>query len=147
MEDFCEVPGLTVQLVSTSEQLEKRTVHSDGLPYAMWHYTVSDVYTNVETGKSATEIAAENERIVRVTDNGDGTLTIIEFKVHNREIYDEDGGLIGQRDGHFTVKKTMYHQGTLSLGGDDVNVESNVPADNVVENGDDFCTVMLEEIG
>jgi hypothetical protein len=37
----------------------------------MWQTNFTDVYTNLETGKSATEVSAEDERILSVTDNGD----------------------------------------------------------------------------
>jgi hypothetical protein len=156
-EDFCEVPGLTVQLEETTETLRKLSVHPGGLPYQMWHHTTTDGYTNLETGKSATELISSNEKTVSVKDNGDGTLTFIRFKVYNAETYGEDGSLIGQRDGHFKVTQRVYHQGTLSNPDDDVEL-GRAQVSEAVENGEavdelgpvagsHFCTVMVEKIG
>jgi hypothetical protein len=159
VKDFCGVHGLTVQLVSTTEEMVKLTVHKDGMPYSMWHHTFTDVYTNAETKKSATELTSDNEKIVNFTDNGDGTATVTEFKVYNSKTYDDDGHRIGQRDGHFTLTKAVYHQGTVSDPNDDVPVHEHDHFVDAVENGkavaeigEDapsgrFCTVMVREIG
>ena len=78
MEDFCEVPGLAVRLEETTDTVYTSTVRR-GLPYRMGYDTSTTVYTNVETGKSATAVGATTERIVKATNNGDGTLTLTEL--------------------------------------------------------------------
>ena len=89
------MPGLAVRLEETTDTLYTWAVRR-GLPYRMAYDTSTTVYTNVETGKSATEVGATTERIVSVTGNGDGTLTFTELQVHNHEMYSEAGSLIGQ---------------------------------------------------
>lgn len=44
----------------------------------MEHATDTNVYTNLATGESVTEVESRNENMLRVTNNGDGTLTFLE---------------------------------------------------------------------
>ena len=62
---------------------------ADRPPYRMEHATDTNVYTNLATGESVTEVESRNENTLRVTNNGDGTLTFLEQGVYRVPMYDE----------------------------------------------------------
>ncbi len=145
IEDFCDVTGLTVRLVSTTEGRVKWAPRGpDRLPYRQAHFTQTDVYTNLATGESATEVSKDNENFLHVTDNGDGTLTNIQSHLFNKKMLDEDGRFIGHRIGRLLIEIVVDHAGTPTDPDDDefvsINIESKV-------KGDNFCTTMLQAIG
>ena len=55
---------------------------------------VTDVVTNLANGNSVTSVATVRDKDQRVTDNGDGTLTILVLTTGNAVIYGEDGKAI-----------------------------------------------------
>ena len=49
----------------------------DGLGYGLEHLRITDVFTNLDNGNAVTGEQAFMSKDLRVTDNGDGTLTIL----------------------------------------------------------------------
>ena len=146
MEDFCDVPGLTVSLVSTAEgEFRFSPRGPDGLPHRMEHMTQTDVYTNVATGESVTVVELRNENVYSVTDNGDGTLTFLQLNVHEQTFYDEDGMQIGHSTGQLRVELVFEHAGTPTDLEDDEFVSIRIF--NAVSHGDDFCETAVAAIG
>jgi hypothetical protein len=54
------------------------------------------VYTNLANDKSFTAVTNAIEKDLRVTDNGDGTLTILVLSTGNAVLYGEDGKAIAR---------------------------------------------------
>lgn len=145
-ENFCDVPGLTVQLDSTTDGRDRYTPRGpDRLPYYMQHATDTNVYTNVATGESVTEVELRNENDVRVTDNRDGTLTYIHKNVHKMAMYNEDDKAIAHRTGQLLVELVFDHNGTPTDPSDDQFVSIRILQS--ATHGDDFCTALVEAIG
>lgn len=142
----CDVPGLKVRLVSTNDGRLRWTPRgSDRLPHLMQHNTTSDVYTNMATGQSVTEVASQRENMLDVTDNGDGTLTFLEQAVYRAAMYNEAGKAIAHRTGRFRIELVFDHAGTPTNLDDDefVSFRFIKPA----RHGDDFCTALVGAIG
>jgi hypothetical protein len=72
-------------------------------PDGLVHYRDSvggtDVWTNVDTGKSYTGKWTSNSRDLKVTDNGDGTLTILVQASGGEQWYDANGKVVLRNPG------------------------------------------------
>ena len=95
VEDFCDVPGLTVQFdgVVDGRFLFNRR-GPDGLAYYMESIRFSSTVTNLESGRTVTGVERTLSKDLKVTDNGDGTLTILVLATGNATLYGEDGKAI-----------------------------------------------------
>jgi hypothetical protein len=82
----------------------------------------TDVWTNTETGRSYTQIWSASTRDLKVTDNGDGTLTILVQGSGGSRWYDGDGKLVLRDPGLIRFEFRVYHNGTPSDPFDDVEV-------------------------
>jgi hypothetical protein len=77
VEDFCDVAGLTVQVDRVFDVRLLANPHGpDGLAYGLEHQTFTEVWTYPANGNAFTVEFGQLSKVLRVTDNGDGTLTI-----------------------------------------------------------------------
>ena len=67
-----------------------------GLAYFLQHGVTKEVLHNPATGKSLTSVATVTEKDMRVTENGDGTLTILVLATGNAVLYGPDGKAIAR---------------------------------------------------
>ena len=98
--DFCGVPGLTVEFATVEDGRVHAVPHGKaGLAYFGAHVTRTETVTNLANGKSVTSFAKFVDKDLRVTDNGDGTLTLLILTTGNAVLYGPDGrSLPGTRD-------------------------------------------------
>jgi hypothetical protein len=82
----------------------------------------TDVWTNSETGRSYTQIWSANTRDLKVTDNGDGTLTILIQASGGSRWYDGDGKLVLRDPGLVRFEVLVDHNGTPSNPFDDEEI-------------------------
>ena len=145
-EDTCDVSDLTVLLESTFVGRVRFTPRGpDRLPYYQEHSRTTNVYTNLATGESMTEVELRNENMLWRRDNGDGTLTSVHQNVHNIKMYDEDGNLIGHRTGRIHIQLVFEHAGTPTDPDDDEFVSIRIVKS--ASHGDDLCTALVPAIG
>ena len=71
----------------------------DQLAYYQEHSTITEVITNVATGEHVTRVERVLDKDLRVTDNGDGTLTVLVLATGNSTVYDESGKAIARNPG------------------------------------------------
>ena len=98
LEDFCDVEGLTVSLdfaMDISVQVVPHGPH--GLDYFLQHGTRTEVLT--ANGVSLHSFSRVTEKDMLVTDNGDGTVTVLILATGNAVLYDEDGKAIARNPG------------------------------------------------
>lgn len=98
LEDFCDVEGLTVSL----DFVMDTRVHvvpkgRDQLEYFLQHGTRTEVLT--ANGHSLRSFSRVTEKDMRVTDNGDGTVTVLILATGNAVLYDESGKAIARNPG------------------------------------------------
>lgn len=142
LEDFCDVPGLDVELVSTAEVTVHAVPHgSDGLIHFHSQTRRTDVFT--ANGASVTGELRVIERDLHVTDNGDGTLTIVNFGTGNIVLYDEAGNVIARDPGQTRVEFLVDHAGTPTDPEDDVFLEFLGVLKESTGRTDDFCTAVV----
>lgn len=140
LEDFCDVPGLTVELAFVLDINVHVVPHGpDGLAYFLSHGTQSDVLTNLANDKSVTAFANVIERDSRVTDNGDGTLTILILATGNAVLYGADGKAIARNPGQIRFEILVDHGGTPADPSDDEFLAFLGIVKDSTGRSDDFC--------
>ena len=128
-----------------SEGRERITTHGpDGLPYATSLETVTRTVTNVATGESVTEIFTLRFAFLKVTDNGDGTSTVISQRPA-RDVYIQDGQVIARGAGLTRFEALFDNGGTRTDPSDDEFLEDQVIKQ--VGNPVDFCATITQAIG
>jgi hypothetical protein len=102
-----------------SGALNGRVVGNGTLRYTVTHHGES-TWTNLATGRAFTFIWNYLDQDLRVTDNGDGTLTIFGHSPGSERTYGPDGKLLDNKSGLFTWLTTIDYGGTLLDPSDDV---------------------------
>lgn len=118
-----------------------RPTGPDGLPRFSSNHHGSATHTNVATGKAFTIKFDYVNSDVRVTDNGDGTLTIL-FQVPGHErYYGPEGQLLFMTAGTIRIEAIVDHRGTPSDPSDDLFISEELVADHLgQQGGSDWCS-------
>jgi hypothetical protein len=144
LEDFCDVPGLTIDGAFTVDGRVHAVPHgSDGLAYFVEHIRSTTVLTNPETGAATTEVATVTQKDQRVTDNGDGTLTILVLGTGNDVVYGPDGKAIARNPGQVRFEILVDDGGTPADPSDDEFLEDLGTVKESTGRTDDFCEAVL----
>jgi hypothetical protein len=144
LNNFCDVQGLTVEDEFVGDFRLRAVPHGrDRLAYFLEHGKVTQVFTNPATDKSVTAVAKFIEKDLRVTDNGDGTLTILVLSTGNGVVYGEDGKAIARNPGQIRFQFIVDHAGTPSDPDDDVFLEDLGVVKDPTGRTDDFCAAVV----
>ena len=144
LNDFCDVPGLSVQLAFVLDISVHAVPHGpDGLVYFLQHGTETDVFTNLANGKSVTGVLNVIEKDKRVTDNGDGTLTILILATGNAVLYGEDGKAIARDPGQIRFEILIDDGGTPADPSDDEFLAFLGVVKDSTGRTDDFCAAAV----
>jgi hypothetical protein len=142
VEQFCG--DLTVRIdTDVRGSFVAKTQGRDGLVYFLEtaHGTVS--YTNLATGKSFTNVFNVVQKDLKVTDNGDGTLTILVLATGSVKNYGPDGNLLFNDPGQIRFEILIDHGGTPTDPADDEFLEDlGIVKGSTGRNdteGRDFC--------
>jgi hypothetical protein len=137
-EDFCGA-GLTVDGTFVVDGSVLAVPHGpDGLQYFLEHLSVTVVYTNRANSKTVTLDVTRVNKDLRVTDNGDGTLTILVLRTGNDVFYGPDGNVIGRDPGQIRLEILVDHSGTPTDPSDDVFLAEELVKGSTGRS-DDFC--------
>jgi hypothetical protein len=150
IEEFCG--DLTVREdVDITGVLLGNAHGRDGLIYfsERLHGTVS--WTNLANGKSFTAVFNQISKDLKVTDNGDGTLTILVMSTGGTRLYGPDDKVVLRDPGQIRFAFLIDHGGTPADPTDDVFLEDlglvkGSTGRNDTE-GRDFCADIHEFIG
>ena len=144
VDDFCDVLGLTVQFDSTVDGRFLGNRHGpDGLAYFSEHLKITNVITNVANGNAVTEEVTVLSKDLRVTDNGDGTLTILVLATGNAVVHGSDGKAIARNPGQVRFEILIDHGGTPSDPFDDEFLEFLGLVKGSTGRTDDFCEAVV----
>lgn len=148
VEDFCDVPGLAVEGHLTADgRFLERLQGADSIFNGMDNTRVVIDWTNLATGQHATEIEPRSTtKDLRITDNGDGTITLIQLLTGGAQLYGDDGQLIAKNDGQVRFKIVVDYNGTLSDISDDTVLSRELIFGSTGTN-DDFCAAILADWG
>ena len=143
-EDFCGVEGLTVEFARHSVGTVHAVPHgADGLVYFGFNLKVSEVVTNLANGNFVTSSATVRDKDQRVTDNGDGTLTILVLATGNAVLYSEGGEAIARNPGQVRYELLIDHGGTPTDPSDDEFVEFLGDVKGSTGRTDDYCAAAV----
>lgn len=144
LTNFCDVPGLTVELAIVRDGTVHAVPHGpDGLPHFGSHVEQTEVYTNLANDKSVTAVVIGNDKDLRVTDNGDGTLTILVLATGNAVVYGEDGKAIARNPGQTRFEILIDHGGTPTDPSDDEFLAFLGVVKESTGRTDDFCAAAV----
>ena len=142
--NFCDVPGLTVELAIVRDGRVHAVPHGpDGLPHFGSHVEQTEVYTNLANDKSVTAVLIGNDKDLRVTDNGDGTLTVLVLATGNAVVYGEDGKAIARNPGQTRFEILVDHGGTPTDPSDDEFLTFLGVVKGSTGRTDDFCAAAV----
>jgi hypothetical protein len=82
------------------------------------------------------------EKDLRVTDNGDGTLTVLIMATGNGVLYGEDGKAIARNPGQIRLELFVDHGGTPNDPSDDVVLSEDLVKGSTGRS-DDFCEAAI----
>jgi hypothetical protein len=140
LEDFCDVEGLEVRLDGVVDfRLQWNARKRDGLAYFVQNTKSTLTFTAVAS-EDRWVTAVENSTFndVNVTDNGDGTLTILVLGAGNFVVYDQTGKAIARNPGRTFFEVIVDHAGTPEDPTDDEFVTERIVRESTGLN-DDFC--------
>jgi hypothetical protein len=141
-EDFCGA-GLTVDGTFVVDGSLLVVAHGpDGLAYFLEHISATTTNTNRANGKTVTVDSIVVNKDLRVTDNGDGTLTILALATGNDVFYGPDGKAIGRNPGQIRFEILVDHGGTPTDPSDDVELDFRLVRESTGRS-DDFCEVAV----
>ena len=110
----------------------------DGLVYFMENIHRTDTVTNLANGRTITDDERTVSKDVHVTDNGDGTLTILVLATGNFTIFDEDGRAISRNPGQVRFELLIDNNGTPGDPSDDSELAFTVVKESTGRS-DDAC--------
>jgi len=111
----------------------------DKLPYFGFNLKITEVITNDANDNSVTALITLVDKDLRVTDNGDGTLTLLILATGNAVLYGEDGKAIARNPGQGRYEILIDHAGTPTDPFDDEFVEFIGDVKSSTGRSDDFC--------
>jgi hypothetical protein len=141
--DFCDVGGLTVEQSFVMDLRVKAVPHGrDRLVYFLSHGKRTEVITNLANDRFVTSKTKVIEKDLRVTDNRDGTLTILILATGNAVVYGENGKAIARNPGQFRFELVVDHGGTPNDPADDEELSFRVVKESTGRS-DDFCEAVV----
>jgi hypothetical protein len=141
-ENFCDA-GLTVEIAVVADvRVQAAPRRRDRLVYFLHHIRETDVFTNLENGKSVRAVSRSIDKDLRVTNNGDGTLTVLILATGNAVVYDENGKAIARNPGQIRIELLIDHGGTPTDPSDDVVLSEELVKGSTGRT-DDFCEAVV----
>jgi hypothetical protein len=147
-EDFC-MDGFTVNsvfVVDGSFSLKSRG--RDQLLFYAEHANSSETFTNPAnpSAGSVVDKTRVNDKDLDVTDNGDGTLTIVIQRNGPSTLYGPNGKAIARNPGLVRFELVLDHGGTPTDPSDDTEVSFALIKGSTGRT-DDYCDAIIAAIG
>jgi hypothetical protein len=141
-QNYCGVTDLTVRDTAAIDGTVRAVARGDGLAYFLDHFKQTGSFTNLANGNTVTFVTKSTAQDLKVTDNGDGTLTILVLQKGNAVLY-ADGKAIGRDTGQVRFEILIDDGDTPSDPFDDEFIaELGVVKEPTGLNGD-FCATVV----
>ena len=114
----------------------------DGLVYFMQHFHITETLTNLANGKTISDEPRTVDKDLHVSDNGDGTLTLVVLATGNFRMFGADGKPIGHNSGQVRFELLIDDGGTPDDPSDDSEISSTLIKESTGTN-DDACEVAV----
>ncbi|HSK28199.1 MAG TPA: hypothetical protein VK894_14915 [Jiangellales bacterium] len=144
-EDFCDEPGLTVLYEAhVTGRFVGVARGKNGLAYYVGPERFTATYTNADDpSRFVTETGTTLFRDQKVTDNGDGTLTIQVLGTGNATAYGPDGKAIARNPGQVRFEILIDNGGTPEDPFDDEFIRFLRTVKESTGRNDDFCAAAV----
>jgi hypothetical protein len=143
IDDFCDVEGLSVEQSFVLDLRVKTVRHGrDRLVYFLHQGKRTEKFTNLANDRFVTSTTRIIDKDLRVTDNRDGTLTILILATGNAVVYGENGKAIARNPGQIRFELIVDHGGTPNDPADDQELSFRVVKDSTGRT-DDFCEAVV----
>jgi hypothetical protein len=146
--DFFDCDGTPTRIdgdVSGHFEFIKR---GPGLAYYGESVRGTVVFTNLDSGGTFTEIFSVHSKDLKITDNGDGTLTILVLATGSDRYYDTDGNFVLNDPGQIRFEVLIDDNGTPDDPFDDEEIaQLGLVKGSTGRNdtqGRDFCADLVE---
>jgi hypothetical protein len=142
-DEFCpNVEFLVLADVEVEGTLLIKTKGSGPHPYFADRVRITEAYTNLENGKTLTQVGSTRVADQRIVDNGDGTITITAKRTGRIIVHGPDGDRLFIDAGQSQISFVIDYNGTPDNFDDDVFVadlgEHKLTGRQDTE-GRDFC--------
>lgn len=140
IKDFCD-SGLDVTIdVTVDGRYQVNQRGRNGREYYLAHTKVVNVFTDQATGQTATDIQPNTlDKDLRITENDDGTLTILLLLTGGGRTYGDDGRLIAKNSGQIRVE--------IVVDAETFEEISNEVVFGSTGTNDDVCDAILTDWG
>jgi hypothetical protein len=142
IEGFCETDMVVQSHFVADLKVKTMPRGRDGLIYFANHVSITETFTNEANSNTVVSTVKAIDKDLRVTDNGDGTLTILVLTTGNAVIYNSDGKAIGRNPGQVRFELVVDHGGTPNDPTDDTEISFEVVKESTGRT-DDFCEVAV----
>jgi hypothetical protein len=145
--DFCGVDDLTIDIdVVNDFRFRLGSRGNDQLPYVLEHSTGHQTLTNPDNDRFVTVSTRVTGKDLKVTDNGDGTSTILVLATGNETWYGMDGKAIGRNPGQSRWEILIDNNDTPQDPSDDEFLEFLGDVKGSTGRTDDFCAAAVAEL-
>ena len=148
LDDFCGDMAVLIEHEARGHFIGKAR-GAQGLIHFSANVRGTDRYTNLATNKTFTIEFAFNDKDQSVTDNGDGTLTILFKSTGIQKAFGPDGELLFHDSGAGWAELLIDHGGTPTDPSDDefISAEAVKLSGRFDTEGRDFCEDFREFTG
>ena len=144
LTDFRAVAGLDIEFEGVSDYaFSIRSKGSAQVPYFSQKITGTSTWTNPDNDKFITEFFHVLDKDLRVTDNGDGTFTILVLATGNSTVSGMDGKAISRNPGQVRYEVLIDNGGTPQDPSDDAFLEFLGEVKSSTGRTDDFCAAAV----
>jgi hypothetical protein len=144
LTDFCGVTGLDIDLdASIDFEYTVRSKGSAQLPYFSQFVIGNRTFTNPDNDRYVTQSFHGIEKDLRVTDNGDGTFTLLVLETGNSTAYGMDGKAIARNPGQIREEILIDNNGTPQDPSDDEFLAFIQEIKGSTGRTDDFCAAAV----
>lgn len=143
LEGFCGVQGLDVTLAFVLDLRVKIMQRGKTeAPFIMQHGRLTEVITNPANGEWVSTVSNVLEKDLHITDNGDGTVTILVLATGNATVYGSNGKTIARNPGQTRYELDIDLGGTPSYPDDDTVIDFRIVKESTGRS-DDFCAAVI----
>jgi hypothetical protein len=145
--NFCDEPGLTVTHEVVVDGRYLFNTRKPGTPpFYLERLRFTETITN-EEGEFVTGVTGVLNKDLKITDNGDGTLTILVLATGPSTLFDSSGTAIARNPGQVRFEVLIDHGGTPADPSDDEFLGFLGLVKGSTGRNDDFCAAIVEALG
>src|SRR4029450_3497088 len=142
IEGFCETDMAVQSHFVADVKVKAMPRGRDGLIYFANRLSSTETFMNVDNGKFVVSTTNAIDKDLRVTDNGEGTLTMLITSTANAWLYNSTRKAMGRNPGQVRLERVGDPRGTPSDPSDDTEISFEIVKESTGRTAD-FCQVTV----